>query len=216
VPLLSNSIALIAVAALFGIEAWKANGGVARLVLTALAVTFALSGILLKFLADAIPRAGEIVADTFSQPAAWFVLMIAIFLVLRPFWSKPAKPTPRSVSRKTQLQNLAYQGMAIVERVKNSRETKWYYRDDAEDTVVLSRDANSLMLFFVKAGLPIPKIETNSAEKYLFGVNFYLSVLIPLMRDGHIAEAEAFSAQAATEAEKAAKSFKPENWYAQG
>jgi hypothetical protein len=61
-------------------------------VLTLFAVAFALSGILLKSLAAAIPKLGQLIAETFSQPAAWFVLLMGLFFVIRPIWSSKSAP----------------------------------------------------------------------------------------------------------------------------
>lgn len=82
-----NSIALFAIAAMFGVEAWKAEGRLPRLVLTASAVIFALAGMFLDPLTDALPKVGTFVSSVFSSPSAWFTLAVALFFVIRPYWT---------------------------------------------------------------------------------------------------------------------------------
>lgn len=86
--MLSISVALIAVAALFGIEAFKVRERLPRFVLTGFAVAFALWGMFVQQIADAWPKLGAFVAGIFSDPTTWFILFIALFFVLRPFWSQ--------------------------------------------------------------------------------------------------------------------------------
>jgi hypothetical protein len=88
--MLGISVALIAVAALFGIEAYKVRERLPRLVLTGFAVAFALWAALVQRIADLWPKLGAIVANIASNPMVWFVLFIALFFVLRPLWQKGA------------------------------------------------------------------------------------------------------------------------------
>jgi hypothetical protein len=90
--MLSNSIALIAVAALFGVEAYKAKERLPRVVLTILAVVFALWSLLVEQVAEASPRVGAFVTSVFAEPSSWFVLFMAVFFVIRPFWQPKAHP----------------------------------------------------------------------------------------------------------------------------
>ncbi|MES1971614.1 MAG: hypothetical protein V4472_04085 [Pseudomonadota bacterium] len=54
--MLSNSIALIAVAVMLAVEAYKASDRVPRIVLAAIAVAFILSGVFLKPITMASPK----------------------------------------------------------------------------------------------------------------------------------------------------------------
>jgi hypothetical protein len=92
--MLSNSIALIAVAAMLGVEAFKTRDRLPRLVLTALAVAFALSGVLLDKLAVAAPKLVAFVSSIFAEPSSWFVLLVALFFVVRPLWQKRGGDAP--------------------------------------------------------------------------------------------------------------------------
>ena len=103
---LSNSIALIAVAAMFGVEAWKANGRIPRVILTALVVIFVLSAVFLKLLSDAVPKVGTLVAATFSSPVSWFALALSIFFVARPYWTVSATSQTIATSEDASLEAL--------------------------------------------------------------------------------------------------------------
>jgi hypothetical protein len=200
--LLGESIALIAVAALFGVEAWKANGGFARLVLTVLAVLFALSGVFLKFLADAIPRAGEIVAETFSQPVAWFVLMMAVFLVLRPFWSgsKETDIAPAQSGR-----NLGIRAGNVATRLGLHRGRYSIIQEVRDPLPNVINDGISLLISFEKQGFGIPKLSRLSTnEQAAFALLEYFTRMSPLLRDGHFDEAKHASPSIAKQAVSAA------------
>jgi hypothetical protein len=86
--MLNNAIALIAVAALFGVEAIKVKERLPRIIFAAIAVFFALWAILVERIANAWPKVGAFVTGTFEQPVSWFVLAVALFFVLRPFWQR--------------------------------------------------------------------------------------------------------------------------------
>lgn len=92
--MLGNSIALIAVAVMLGVEAYKAKERLPRLILTALAVLFALSGALIQQVADLSPKLVVFISGVFAQPSTWFVLAVALFFVLRPFWQSKPDPIP--------------------------------------------------------------------------------------------------------------------------
>jgi hypothetical protein len=88
--MLNNSIALIAVAALFGVEAIKVTKRIPRIVFTIITIIFVLWAIFVKQIADAWPTVGAFVTGIFEQPVSWFVLAIALFFVVRPFWQRGA------------------------------------------------------------------------------------------------------------------------------
>lgn len=98
--MLSNSIALIALAAMFGIEAYKASERLPRFILTAIAAFFGLAGMLIQPLAEIAPKVVALVTATFSEPSSWFILLIALFFVFRPFWNRstpnPGRPLSNS------------------------------------------------------------------------------------------------------------------------
>ena len=205
--MLGNSIALIAVAALFGLEAWKASGGIARVVLTLLAVVFALSGALLKPLSDAMPRLGQLVADTFSQPAAWFVLLMGLFFVVRPLWANERQPkgNPYRV--------LWTRADNIVGRVRQQRNDGWRLRLlGGEPVTDVTRDGFSTLLMFKQQGFAIPTFNTNSAEKIAIGLEHYFATMMPLLRDGHIEMARTTAPETSNVAESQAARFQLKDW----
>lgn len=201
--MLSNSIALIAVAALFGVEAWKAGGGIPRLILTFLAVTFALSGTLLQPLTTAVPQIGKIVADTFSQPASWFVLMIALFFVVRPLWSRPRVVTSQGISSAS----LCAKADNLIERLRANRKAPW--RDPLNGIVLTGK---SVLITFEKAGFEVPTFPNYHAENAAYGMLAYFSAISPLLREGHQDEARSYAKSIAEQAEKSAKDFSKAIW----
>ena len=95
--MLGNSIALIAIAAFFGVEAYKLRQSTAPFItLAVLAVVFALAGFLLPALTDAQPKVGAFVAGVFDDPVAWAALAAVLYFGFRPFWTKRVEP-PRPV-----------------------------------------------------------------------------------------------------------------------
>lgn len=111
--MLNNAIALIAVAALFGVEAIKVKERLPRIIFAAIAVFFTLWAVLVEQIADAWPKVGAFVTDTFEQPVSWFILAVALFFVLRPFWLRGAvgrnedsrEPEPSKVSIRLPTEN---------------------------------------------------------------------------------------------------------------
>jgi hypothetical protein len=75
------------VASLFGIEAFRLQERVPKIVFAALAVVFALSAVLVNPIAEFAPGAAALVTITFDQPSSWLVLFTALFFILRPFWT---------------------------------------------------------------------------------------------------------------------------------
>ena len=205
--MLSNTIALIAVAALFGIEAWKANGGPARVVLTLLAVMFALSGLLLKPLTDAMPRLGQLVADTFAQPAAWFVLLMGLFFVVRPLWTpKPNVPSnPYPV--------LGQSAEAISHNITTYRGARRVFRQSLPAFMPMLQQGWALLVSFEKNGFAIPQFQTREAERIAVGMEHYFTVIAPMIQAGHIDEAKQMSAALSKASEWRASDFKPEQWW---
>jgi len=95
--MLSNSIALIIGASYFGVEAYRTNGRVGRIVLSVLSALFVLTGLFLAPLTGAFPKVGAFITGIFDDPSSWFILLIGLFFVLRPFWQpKPGLGKPRS------------------------------------------------------------------------------------------------------------------------
>lgn len=87
--MLGNAIALIAIAAMFGLEAYKVKDRLPRLVLGTIAVLFAIGGALVDPIVKQAPAIGAFLSGVFGQPIAWFILFFALFFVLRPLWAKP-------------------------------------------------------------------------------------------------------------------------------
>ncbi len=87
--MLGNAIALIAIAAMFGLEAYKVKDRIPRLVFGAIAVLFALGGFGISPIVEKSPAVGTFLSGIFEQPLSWFMLFIALFFVLRPLWTKP-------------------------------------------------------------------------------------------------------------------------------
>lgn len=85
--MLGNAIALIAIAAMFGLESYKVKDRLPRLVLGALAVIFVVSGLTIEAIATRAPEVGSFLTELFEQPISWFILLMALFLVLRPYWT---------------------------------------------------------------------------------------------------------------------------------
>lgn len=91
---LGDNIALIAIAVVLGVEAWKAKDRLPRIILTVLAVAFGLSGLFLAKLAATMPALGAFVAGMFDDPSSWLILGIALFLVARPLWADRGATPP--------------------------------------------------------------------------------------------------------------------------
>lgn len=88
--MLGNSIALMALAAFFGVEAYKnAASKLPRYVLSALSVVTFFAAVLLPQLTEAYPKVGAFIAGVFDEPASWAALAAAIYFAVRPFWIKP-------------------------------------------------------------------------------------------------------------------------------
>ncbi len=208
--MLSNSIALIAVAVLLGVEAWKASGGIARVVLTLLAVAFALSGALLKWLTGTVPRLGQIVADTFSQPAAWFVLLVALFFVVRPLWTSKA---PAIEHRASPYLALASDAGMVAHNITTYRATKRVFRDMLPAFLPMLHNGMALLLSFQKEGFYVPSFHTSEGERVAVGMEHYFTVIAPLLRAGHIDEAKGLSASLSQEAERRSQSFQLDKWW---
>jgi hypothetical protein len=205
--MLSNTIALIAVAALFGIEAWKANGGPARLVLTALAVAFALWGTFLEPLTNAVPTMGKLVADTFSQPAAWFVLLMGLFFVVRPLWA--SKPTVRS----NPYPALAQNADVISHNITTYRGTRRVFRDMLPSLMPTVHQGLALLVSFEKSGFSVPNFETREAERIAVGMEHYFTVIAPMLRAGHVEEAKGLAVSLSEAAEQRAVTFQTNKWW---
>ena len=73
---------------MFGVEAGKATDRLFRAALTVLALGFALCGFLLQPISDAAPKVGSFIGRTFVEPASWFAIFLALFFVLRPYWTR--------------------------------------------------------------------------------------------------------------------------------
>jgi len=209
--MLGNSIALIGISALFGVEAWKAGNWFARAVLVVLTLGFALASIFIKQLTDLAPHLGAIATNIFSQPLAWFVLAVALFLVMRPLWARSGGTV--KTSRLDRLNELAEKGSNIIANVRYHRNHSWLGRDRTNGIVDTAQMGASLLISYEKEGLPIPKFNTKSAEKICIGLHSYFSATGPLIRDGHIKELESIAPGIVHHAEQAAMDFNPEDWY---
>ncbi len=67
------------------LEAYKAQGR-ARIALWAVAAIFGFTGFVWPFMSDRLASLQTAVEQIASNPTAWFVLMVALFFVLRPYW----------------------------------------------------------------------------------------------------------------------------------
>ena len=86
-----NIIAIFAIAAFFGVEAFKnRENRVALIVLGSLASVLTLSAVFLPALTEAFPKVGGFIEGAFDDPSSWLFIGIALFFVLRPFWSRSA------------------------------------------------------------------------------------------------------------------------------
>ena len=209
--MLSNSIALIAVAVLLGVEAWKASGGIARVVLTLLAVAFALSGVLLKWLTDTVPRLGQIVADTFSQPAAWFVLLMGLFFVVRQFWAP--KPLPAVVPAHDPSVDLAESAYRIARFIGQYRSTRPHLRDRLPVLGPIIQEGSATIISFGKAGFAVPRLNSTQGENVAVGIQHYLGSMAPLLSKGHSDVAMQYAGEIARVATNTCDTLQADQWW---
>lgn len=85
-----NIIALLAISAFFGVEAYKVKDRIPRLIFTALAIVFALSGLSLPWTSEKAPKFVHFLSEMSGNPLTWLILATALFFVVRPFWSRSA------------------------------------------------------------------------------------------------------------------------------
>lgn len=90
--MLGNIIALWALSAFFGVEAFKVKDRIPRLIFAVLAITFAMSGLTLPWTADKAPAINEWLSEISGNPLSWLILIIGLFFVARPFWSRSTRP----------------------------------------------------------------------------------------------------------------------------
>lgn len=69
------------------LEAFKASDR-ARLVLGGVAAAFAISGFAWPSLSARWPTLQRLVGELAQNPSAWFAIAVAVFFVLRPYWTK--------------------------------------------------------------------------------------------------------------------------------
>lgn len=206
--MLANSIALITLAVMLGSEASRArppwNYGLWTL--TTLVVLVAIG---LQPIAGRLPQVGEFLTSIFSAPAAWFVLVIGLFLVLRPFWADKKVQT-RSVST-LELSNRAFN---IVQRVRHQRDASWSQRHFGIEPIGdVIRDGWSYLLLFEAEGFSVPNLVfQNQPERTALAMEVYFSALHPLLRDGHIAVAKQNSPQIGENAITAGRELKNTDW----
>lgn len=87
--MLGNSIALLAIAAFFGVEAYKHRSDrVTPYVLGAFTIAVFLGALFLPALTATYPKVGAFITGAFDDPSSWLVIGIGLFFVLRPFWSR--------------------------------------------------------------------------------------------------------------------------------
>ena len=111
--MLGESIALIIGASYFGVEAYKVWGErpIARWILSGLCLAFLLAGAFLYPISTAVPEIGTFVSGVFDDPSSWFLLLMGLFFVLRPFWQpKPQNRKPIAD------QPLASDGRTLIDR----------------------------------------------------------------------------------------------------
>ncbi|HEX8240352.1 MAG TPA: hypothetical protein VF574_11495 [Allosphingosinicella sp.] len=156
--------------------------------------------------------AKSIAAFPWQTAGATVLVAVGVLLLL---W--PSKPKPRKLSseeaRAERLRKLSIDAERMVHRIRDIREVKWLRQETGDEIVDLTRDGQSLLLTFAKAGLPIPKFTTNSAQRVLIGQHEFFSTLGPPLRDGHLENIDALAGEVAARAEQAALSFDLETWY---
>ncbi len=108
---------------------------------------------------------------------------------------------------------------SFISRVRHQRGLDWWERQrrsgfNKEESIIdIANDGMSLLLHYEKHGLPVPKFETNSAEKVVVGLEAYFSDLAALLRDGHVETVLNSAHDAAAHAERVALNFNPQHWY---
>lgn len=85
--MLGNTIALLTLALMLASEG-KRTEGIWRPGLYTLAVIVGLIALALEPIARELPAVGTTLSAIFGNPLAWFVLLMGLFFVLRPFWAK--------------------------------------------------------------------------------------------------------------------------------
>lgn len=146
------------------------------------------------------------------QILGMLILVSGLALVL---WPRPKVPTPAPPpSRAARVWQVFQKGNRLADVITKDRKLAYYMRDDARDPDVLAANAASLSLSLEKEGFPaLPTPTDLPAYSYLVGVEAYFSTLFPLVRDGHIEEAEETAAELVASLGPQMRAFNTYNWF---
>lgn len=211
--MMANTIALLTLAFMVAAEARRASGGW-RLGLYSLATIVALTAVALGPITSWLPTVGIFLTGVFGSPLAWFVLLMGLFLALRPYWAKAPRTTAEGAAAQARI--LATKAGLLARRIEEYRATRYLWRDRLPSLVPIVLDGTSLLISFEKAGFAVPLLETGEAERVAVGLEHYFSRIYPLIRDGHEQDARNCSTNFAESARRAALTFQPSNWWTAG
>lgn len=76
------------------LEAYKARG-IARVVLWGLVGVFGIAGFVWPLLSPSLPRVGANLIGLATSPVPWFVLSVAVFFIIRPYWQSLPSSAPK-------------------------------------------------------------------------------------------------------------------------
>ncbi|MEP6786734.1 MAG: hypothetical protein ABI898_13500 [Sphingomonadales bacterium] len=143
---------------------------------------------------------------------AFALLALGVYLFWRGGRMQSAKSgKPRT--REELLRSLYHQGSNIVDRVRHYRRQRWLGGDNGNEIIDTAKDGISLLLTYAKEGLVVPEFTSQDAAEICIGLDMYFSTIGPLMRDGHLPQIQASMGTIAKNAENAALSFNPGDWY---
>lgn len=180
--MLANSIALLTLAVMIAFEARRAEG-VARPGLYSLATVVALVAIALKPITAWLPVVGTTLTGIFTSPLAWFVLLMGLYLAIRPFWlgKATAEKAPEHDFRA-----LGARAGTLAYKISSYRHTGYLWRDRLPDIVPIVLDGQSALISLAKAGFEVPAFQSEDAARVAVGQQSYFNRIHPLIRDGHI------------------------------
>lgn len=149
-------------------------------------------------------------------PWSQLVGAVALFAaVVIAFWprEKRSEPAPPP-SREARLAVIFQGGKKLTDIIVKQRRLPSFMREHSINPTTLAANAESLFLSLEKIDFPTPRRYGDvSAESYLAGAEAYFSALCPLIRDGHVAEAEATAEEMMEGLGKEMRSFDPHLWF---
>ncbi|MFL0356117.1 hypothetical protein ACI5KX_06515 [Erythrobacter sp. GH1-10] len=126
--------------------------------------------------------------------------ILSVLLVLAAgailFWPSPKKVKLNPTQK---LQSLARPASVILHRFNEHRNST-FLAERLYPMNNLMSDAFSLLITFEKAGLIVPNFSNLDARQQIGAMEYYLSQMTPLLRDGHTNEAKDASAHFAQQA----------------